>query len=91
MTIIIHKIIINFSHFGFFEHILYNIFTSLDSVSCVDTEQVIQCIRDIIQGNYGSLRTIFEDSIEGIAAEMFQAGVITMFVVQNPTFEKIII
>ena len=39
-------------------------------------------------GNYGSLRTIFEDSIEGIAAVMLQVGVITMFVVQNPTFEK---
>ena len=44
----------------------------------------------MIHKNYGSLRSIFQDSIEGIAAEMLQAGVKTMFVVQNPTFEKII-
>ena len=63
-------------------------FTFLDSVSCVDSEQVTQCIRNVIQENYGTLRSIFQDSIEGIAAEMLQTGVITMFVMQNPTLKK---
>ena len=55
-----------------------------------NTNYVIQCIRDEIQRNYGSLRIIFEDCIKGVAAEMLQAGVISLFIGQNPSFDTII-
>ena len=49
------------------------------------TTNVIQCIKRVFDQNYSSLGSLFEDSIDIIASEMLQAGLISRHVAKKPT------
>ena len=51
---------------------------------------VISCIKDEIDENFADLRTIFENSLEEVSAELFSSGLITNATKKNPSFKAII-
>ena len=55
-----------------------------------DPHQLVECIKLIFDQNYSSLGSLFEDSIDIIASEMLQAGLISRHVAKKPTFHLLI-
>ena len=55
-----------------------------------DPHQLVECIKRVFDQNYSSLGSLFEDSIDIIASEMLQAGLISRHVAKKPTFHLLI-
>ena len=55
-----------------------------------DPHQLVECIKRVFDQNYSSLGSLFEDSIDVIAREMLQAGLISRHVAKKPTFHLLI-
>ena len=56
----------------------------------LDPHQVVECIKRVFDQNYSSLGSLFEDSIDIIASEMLQAGLISRYVAKYPTYHLLI-
>ena len=52
--------------------------------------KVVEYVKWVFDQNYSSLGSLFEDSIDVIASEMLQAGVISRHVAKKPTFHLLI-
>ena len=68
----------------------YFIITGTTNVIKADTHQLVECIKRVFDQNYSSLGSLFEDSIDIIASEMLQAGLISRHVAKKPTFHLLI-
>ena len=68
----------------------YFIITGTTNVIQANTHQLVECIKRVFDQNYSSLGSLFEDSIDIIASEMLQAGLISRHVVKKPTFHLLI-
>ena len=64
------------------------IFTDTDR-STVDTKQVIQCIKEVMQTYHPDLSELFEGLLKTVSSEMYAAGLIPHAVEKNPTFDAI--
>ena len=68
----------------------YFIITGTTNVIQADPHQVVECIKQVLNQNYSSLGSLFENSIDIIASEMLQAGLISRHVAKTPTFQLLI-
>ena len=68
----------------------YFIITGTTNVIQADPHQVVECMKRVFDQNYSSLGSLFEDSIDIIASEMLQAGLISRHVAKKPTFQLLI-
>ena len=55
-----------------------------------DPHRIVECIKQVFDQNYSSLGSLFEDSIDIIASDMLQAGLISRHVAKKPTFHQLI-
>ena len=53
------------------------------------TDQLIQCIKEVMERKHASLSKLFEDSLKSVANEMLQAGLITQALAREPSFDAI--
>ena len=68
----------------------YFIITGTTNVTQADPHRIVECIKQIFDQNYSSLGSLFEDSIDIIASDMLQAGLISRHVAKKPTFHQLI-
>ena len=54
------------------------------------TRKICLILDKIVNDNYHKLCSLFEDSMKKVAEEMFQAGIISCDVKEDPTFDSII-
>ena len=52
---------------------------------------VISCIKEEFDNSYATLKTMFENSLEGISAELFTSRLITDETRRNPSYNAILI
>ena len=69
--------------------VLYYFLTG-NNLTQADPHQLVECIKLVFDQNYSSLGSLFEDSIDVIASEMLQAGLISRHVAKKPTFHLLI-
>ena len=74
--------------YNYYKH--YFIITGTTNVTQSDPHQLVECIKLVFDQNYSSLGILFEDSIDIIASEMLQAGLISRHVAKKPTFHLLI-
>ena len=58
---------------------------------CIDPIVILkQKLEDVLTKNQVSLKNAFQLSLQNISAELHQVGIITKFVQEEPTYDKII-
>ena len=65
-------------------------YSTVNDLTEADPHQLVECIKRLFDQNYSSLGSLFEDSIDVIAREMLQAGLISRHVAKKPTFHLLI-
>ena len=61
-----------------------------DTSQPVDTEVVISSIKEVLNKNFAKLKTVVENSIQEVSAELFASGLISNGTNKKPSYEAII-